>query len=295
MNEVSTERRGFIPYPTNRVIGTIRDADKAGAAVDALRQAGFNREDVEMLHGEEDLKRLDPTGTDHGFLAQLQRRLIRAFELEEFKHLTHHVEDVRAGRFVIMVLAKRRAQRVAAADILYRYGAEFVGFHGRWALEEFSSTEQTLPEHIPGLFARAWNDRNPDALARLFDEDAQFVNVTGVCWHDRESIRRAHVDGLKPLANNSILAIDETTVKLLAPDIALVHTRMTLSDQPPAGAAGQPAPRTTIVSFVVHRTIDRWLCASAHRTDVIVPDAATTVVGAAGVFGVVEGQSGQAS
>lgn len=294
MSEVSSERRGFIPYPTNRVIGTIRDADKAKAAVDALLQAGFGQEDVEMLHGEEDLKRLDPTGTGHGFLAQLQRRLIRAFELEEFKHLTHHVEDVRAGRFVIMVLAKRRAQRVAAADILYRFEAEFVGFHGRWALEEVSSSEQTRPEHIPGLFARAWNDRNPDALARLFDEDAQFVNVTGVCWHDRESIRKAHVDGLKPLATNSILAIDETTVKLLAPDIALVHSRMTLSDQPPGGA-GQTGPRATIISFVVHRTIDRWLCASAHRTDVVAPDAATTVVGAANVFGVLEGQSGQAS
>jgi hypothetical protein len=27
-------------------------------------------------------------------------------------------------------------------------------------------------------------------------------------------------------------------------------------------------PRTTIVSFVVHRAGDRWLCASAHNTDV---------------------------
>ncbi|MEO8521470.1 MAG: hypothetical protein ABI603_08910, partial [Acidobacteriota bacterium] len=68
------------------------------------------------------------------------------------------------------------------------------------------------------------------------------------------------------------------------------HSRMTLSDQPP-GAASQPGSPTTIISFVVHRTIDRWLCASAHRTDVvIIPDAATAVVGAAGVFGVVEGQ-----
>jgi hypothetical protein len=31
--------------------------------------------------------------------------------------------------------------------------------------------------------------------------------------------------------------------------------------------AGEPA-RTTVVSFVVHRVGERWLCASAHNTDV---------------------------
>ena len=85
---------------------------------------------------------------------------------------------------------------------------------------------------------------------------------------------------MQPPANSAILASAETSLKLLAPDHALVHSRMTLSDQP-AGADGQAGPLATIISFVVHRTIDRWLCASAHRTNVVVPDAATTVVGAA--------------
>jgi uncharacterized protein (TIGR02246 family) len=282
MNAVSNERTGFIPNLTNRVVGTVRDAGNAQAAIDALLQAGFDREDIDILHGEEALKRLDQTGTENGFLAHFKRTLIRAFELEEFKHLTHHLEDVRAGRFVIMVMAKRRVQRIVAADILNRYGAEFVGFHGRWALEELPA-RHTSPEDIPGLFARAWNDRDSGALALLFDEDAHFVSVTGLCWHDRESIRRAHASGLERLVNKSILAIDETKVKLLSPDIAVVHARMTLSGQAPAGAVTQPAARTTIVSFVVHRSVDRWLCASAHNTDVI-PNTKTNVIDEAGVF-----------
>ncbi len=44
---------------------------------------------------------------------------------------------------------------------------------------------------------------------------------------------------------------------------------MTLSGQALIGAATQPGPRTTTVSFVVHRTGDVWLFASAHNTDVI--------------------------
>ena len=106
----------------------------ARAAIEELLSAGFQTADIDILHGEEDLHRLDPTGAEHGFLAQFQRTLIRiAGPAEEFKHLRHHVDDVRAGRFVIMVLAKEREKRNVAADILNSHGAEFVGFYGRWA------------------------------------------------------------------------------------------------------------------------------------------------------------------
>ena len=35
-------RRGFIPYPTNRVVGTIEHAKDADSAVTALVEAGFD-------------------------------------------------------------------------------------------------------------------------------------------------------------------------------------------------------------------------------------------------------------
>ena len=128
------ESDDFIAYPTHRVVGTIADAKEAQAAIEALLNAGFKPHDIDVLHGEKDLHRLDPRGTEHGFLAQFQRTLIRtAGPAEEFKHLAHHVDDIRAGRFVVMVLAKERQKRNAAADILNSYGAEFVGFYGRWA------------------------------------------------------------------------------------------------------------------------------------------------------------------
>jgi uncharacterized protein (TIGR02246 family) len=294
MKAASTDRTDYISYPTNRVVGTVADDGKARTAIDALLRAGFAREDIDILHDEKDLKRLDPTGAEHGFFAQFQRTLIRALDLEEFKHLTHHVDDVRAGRFVIMVLAKRRAQRIVAADILHRHGADFVEFYGRWACEELPATAQRTPQEIPALFARAWNERDPDALAALFDEDAEFVNVIGERWHDRESIRKAHAYGLERIFNQSRLSVDETKVKLLSPGIAVVHARMTLSGEAPAGAVHQSGARTWIMSFVVHRIVDRWQCASAHHTDVSTATA-PAVIDAAGGFGWANYPSGQVS
>jgi predicted SnoaL-like aldol condensation-catalyzing enzyme len=136
MNVKAREAGEFIPYPTRRVVGTIADARGAQAAVDDLLKAGFADDDIDVLHGDRDLSRLDPSGAEHGLLARMQRTLIRtAAPVEEFSHLTRHVEDVRAGRFVIMVLAPEREQRNRAADILNSHGAEFVGFYGRWAWE----------------------------------------------------------------------------------------------------------------------------------------------------------------
>lgn len=257
---MSTDRKNFIGYPTNRVVGTVGDAEKAREAIDALLEAGFHRDDIDILHGEEDLHRLDPDGTHHGFLAQFHRTMIRTLDLEEFKHLTHHVEDIRAGRWVIMVRTRRREQRIVAGDILHQYGAEFVGFYGRWAWADVPPSHHMTPADVPVLFVQAWNARNPDALASLFDGDAVFVDGTGLSWHGREAIRKGHAARLQGVADPAVLAAGDTNVKRLLPEIAVVHARLTGSGD---------VPHTTIVSFVVHRVGERWLCASAHSTDLM--------------------------
>ena len=140
MDNHGHERGDFIPYPTRRVVGTIVDPKDARAAIEGLLSAGFQTTDIDILHGEKDLHRLDPTGAEHGYLAQFQRTLIRtAGPAEEFKHLSRHVDDLRAGRFVIMVLAKEREKRDVAADLLNSHGAEFVGFYGRWAWQSLAA------------------------------------------------------------------------------------------------------------------------------------------------------------
>lgn len=133
------------------------------------------------------------------------------------------------------------------------------------------------PEHIPVVFVEAWNRRDPDALASLFDQDAAFVNVVGIWWHDREAIRKAHAYGLARIFQRSTLQLMETRVKPLAKHIAIVHARMRLSGQSPVAGAATPGVRRNIFSFVVHQTAQGWRCASAHNTD-IVPGMETNLI-----------------
>jgi uncharacterized protein (TIGR02246 family) len=284
---------GFIPYPTNRVVGTIAEAKHADAAVEALVEAGFDRPSIDVLRGEEGLRRLDPTGAEHGVLERLQRALVRVgAQVEEYQHLMRHVEDVRAGRCVVMVLAPRLEARTVAADILNAHGAEFVGFYGRWAWHGLAAesgaavsgagqeghARAARPEDVPRLFADAWNHRDPDALASLFDQNAEFVNVTGVWSHNRTSIREAHADGLERIVKASTLTVDEHRVRHVSEDVAVVHAAMTLSGHAAIDGLKNPGTRTTIYSFVVHKVADRWMCVSAHSTDVVPNvDAISTV------------------
>ena len=143
----------FIPYPTNRVVGTIVDPKLAQAAIEALLQVGFATQDIDVLHGEADLHRTDSKGAEHNFLAQFQGTLVRTLS-DEHKHLQHYIEDVRAGRNVIMVLAKKRDKREAAADILGSHGAESIEFFGRWSWHSLephpAPADASVPDPAPG-------------------------------------------------------------------------------------------------------------------------------------------------
>jgi len=124
--------------------------------------------------------------------------------------------------------------------------------------------------------------------------NAEFVNVTGVWWHDRVSIRKAHAYGLERIFNASTLTVNEVRVRHLSDDVAIVHASMTLSGQTAIAAIRQPGTRRTIFSFVVHRVAGRWMCASAHNTDVV-PNMETNVVGDDGTFRAANYRSGQVS
>ena len=140
------------------------------------------------------------------------------------------------------------------------------------------------PESIPIVFIEAWNNRDPNTLASIFDADAEFVNVTGLWWHDRESIRKAHAYGLEHIFDRSTLQLARVKVKWLSDDIAVVHARMRLSGQTPVGGVSAPQTRQNIFSFVVHRGPEEgWRCASAHNTDVV-PHMETNIIDDEGQF-----------
>lgn len=131
------------------------------------------------------------------------------------------------------------------------------------------SSRQDTPESIPTLFTEAWNKRDAQRIAQLFDENAEFVNVTGLWWHNRAAIEKAHAYGLSTIFKDSRLTIIHTKVKYLSESIAVVQAKMKLSGQTPVGTVKEPGERQTLFTFVVHKVAGQWSCASAQNTDIV--------------------------
>ncbi len=134
---------------------------------------------------------------------------------------------------------------------------------------------------MPAAFARAWMDRDAAALAALFAEDADFVNVVGIWWETRPAIEKAHGYALGSFFAESRLVPGRVKVRRLGEDVAVVHCRFLLTGQkrPDGGAAGR---RSTILCFVMQRVGTVWRCVTAQNTD-IVPGAETQLAGGGGL------------
>ncbi|MGB2768013.1 MAG: SgcJ/EcaC family oxidoreductase [Propionicimonas sp.] len=125
-------------------------------------------------------------------------------------------------------------------------------------------------------FVRAWDAGDADALAALFVDDADFINVVGLWWTSSLSIRRAHAWGFEKIFPNSTLTLEKLSQRLLGDDVAVVHARWRIDGQ--VDPHGDPAEsRRGVFSAVVTRLPEGgWLCVSAHNTD-IAPAADTNL------------------
>lgn len=126
------------------------------------------------------------------------------------------------------------------------------------------------PEQIAEEFARAWNAADAAALAALFAEDADFVNVVGLWWEDRDSIRAAHDYGFHRIFPDSHMQVSGVKVRRLGEQAAMVHTRWRLSGQSLHSTqdGATSGTRGGVFSFVLQVQHDGgWLAVSAHNTD----------------------------
>ncbi len=138
-------------------------------------------------------------------------------------------------------------------------------------------TTLTQPENIAKVFIEAWNRRDAEKLASLFVEDAEFVNVTGLWWHNRTDIFKAHDYGLKELFQHSTLTEVKIKTRYLSDDIVIVHLKTRLTNQTGIGEVEKGQRRNNILVFVVKKNGDLWQCHTAQNTEII-PNMETFIV-----------------
>jgi uncharacterized protein (TIGR02246 family) len=121
---------------------------------------------------------------------------------------------------------------------------------------------------VVSSFANAWNPHDMNDLAKLFADDAQFVNVVGLWWIGRAEIRAAHEFTHQTLFRNSRLTVSDISVRFPTKTIAVARCRWALAGH--ASPEGEALPeRIGILVNVIQRDRGRWLIIDSQNTDVV--------------------------
>jgi uncharacterized protein (TIGR02246 family) len=130
-----------------------------------------------------------------------------------------------------------------------------VAFLGKLVLP---TSAQSGPEDaVSGLMA-AWNLKDAQAFASQFTEDATFVNVNGALWIGKKDIEDRHARAA--IFKSSHAEIKPDSIRLLRPDIALVHVGWIITGDP-----RDPQPRSYLMTMVVAKRDRRWLIVAAQN------------------------------
>jgi uncharacterized protein (TIGR02246 family) len=131
-----------------------------------------------------------------------------------------------------------------------------VAFLGKFVVT--GASPQSGPEEaVSGLMA-SWNLKDAHAFASQFTEDATFVNVNGALWIGRKDIEDRHAKA--GIFKSSHADIKPDSMRLLRPDIALIHVSWTITGDP-----RDPQPRAYLMTMVVSKRDGRWLIVAAQN------------------------------
>ena len=123
--------------------------------------------------------------------------------------------------------------------------------------------------NIVAAFTDSWNRHDMRALAALFAEDADFVNVIGMHWRGRVEIEARHVDVHRTIFRNSTLRTLDYSLRLLSPGVVLAHIRWEMTGQEEIHGAFSADARQGVITGVFVEQEGRWLIAAFHNTEFV--------------------------
>jgi uncharacterized protein (TIGR02246 family) len=119
-------------------------------------------------------------------------------------------------------------------------------------------------------FADAWNIHDAQQLARVFAEDADFVNVAGQWWKGKSELEQGHANAFTNHLKNTHISFPSTVVKFLRPDVAIYHSTWEMSGITSPDGSALPL-KHGILTAIAQQQNGVWLIIAVHNTETIVP------------------------
>jgi uncharacterized protein (TIGR02246 family) len=123
-------------------------------------------------------------------------------------------------------------------------------------------SDRAALEAIVARLEAAWNAGDGRAFAAPFSPDADFVTIRAEHFRGREAIAQGHDAIFRTIYAGSVNHYTIGGLRLLRPDVALVHVHAMLN-VPSGPVAGRHSARFSLVAI---REAGSWQIASFHNT-----------------------------
>lgn len=141
-----------------------------------------------------------------------------------------------------------------------------------------NAADEKAIRDVETRWKNAWNSNDVPAMSRDFAPDVDAINLAGEWFKGRapfaQSLEELHSDKAK----GSVWQTEETTVKFLTPEIAVVHVLINSHGEHNPDGSPRPA-RHAILTRVEVKRGGQWLIVASQATN-IVPRASAHLLGA---------------
>src|SRR5262245_6374669 len=128
--------------------------------------------------------------------------------------------------------------------------------------DQMNPADRAVIEVLVATLETAWNVGDAEAFGAPFAPDADFVTIRAEHFRGRDAIATSHAKIFASVYAGSVVRYTVESVRLLRPDVALLHVQSVL-DAPSGPLAGKHMSR---FSAVLTRDGSGWQFASFHNT-----------------------------
>jgi uncharacterized protein (TIGR02246 family) len=135
------------------------------------------------------------------------------------------------------------------------------------AMANTANDEQAVRK-VLASFDEAFNRHDADAVAALFTEDAEFINVAGMWWRGKAEIRRGTAFVLANIFQNTTIQTDSVSVRFPTRDtaIAVIAQHTVGSFVLPDGT--RIASTNNRLTYFLVNAAGRWLITGGQNTEI---------------------------
>jgi hypothetical protein len=122
-------------FPTNHMVGIVKDLQEAEQAVHALRKAGHAADRIHLIHSQEVVEGIQGRLQDRNVVRKMLHQLATTSDEGYAGQL--YLERARRGWHMIAVYVATAEQADHIAHLLSTYHVSLIKYYGRWSITNF--------------------------------------------------------------------------------------------------------------------------------------------------------------